>query len=300
MEIIPYSPELAGPLTAAYNVAVAGVPHCFPVTADDVGEALANDRGEARSDGAVRSRAVFVALGADRSVQGFIDVGLGTPKPDRSEQGVVPFFWYAPGHRETGQRLLQTAERHLRECGASSVQVFPQEYRYPFYHLCSAYLSIHIGHVEALLAMNGYARTRGEVYLDWPDFAVPAPLAPGVEAEITVQWQESQDRLPGMKLLALRDGEELGVCECGSCGEFTRAPEAQDWFYTAWLGVAEGVRARGLGRCLLGRALAEMRSAGYRHAVISTALSNHRAYLFYSNFGYRTTDWTFGWTRRLD
>lgn len=300
MEIIPYSAEWAGKLATAYSGAVARVPHCYPVTADDMAGALSSNRGEARSDGAMRSRAVSVALDADRSVGGFIDVGVGTPKPDRADQGVIPFFWYAPGQRQVGQQLLQTAERHARECGASSIQAFPQEYRYPFYHLCSAYLSIHIGHVEALLARNSYVRSRGEVYLDWPDFTVPEPVAPDVEAEITVRWKRPRGRRPGARILALRDGEEVGVCECGSCGEFTGAQEAQDWFYVAWLGVAEEVQGRGLGRCLLRRALLEMRGAGYQHAVISTALANHRAYLFYSNFGYRTTDWTYGWSRRLD
>ena len=300
MEILPYSPELAGGLATAYNRAVAGVPHCFPVNADGVLAALATNRGQARSDGALRARTVSIALGADRSVQGFIDVGVGTPKPERTEQGVIPFFWYSPGYRSAGQALLTAAEQHLRDRGAVSVQAFPQEYRYPFYHLESAYLSIRIGHVEALLARNGYARTRGEVYLDWPDFTVPKPVAPGVDVEIAPQWSDRQGRLPGVKLLAVRNGEELGVCECESCGEFTRAPEAQDWFYTAWLGVAERVQGRGLGRYLLQRALTEMHGAGYRHAAISTALNNHRAYLFYSNFGYRTVDWTYGWSRRLD
>ncbi len=43
-----------------------------------------------------------------------------------------------------------------------------------------------------------------------------------------------------------------------------------------------------------------MRSAremGYRHAAISTAIENHRAFVFYSNVGFHVTDMTYGWVR---
>lgn len=68
---------------------------------------------------------------------------------------------------------------------------------------------------------------------------------------------------------------------------------------TTGLFIADEMQGRGLGKYLLRRALAEMRGAGYRHAIISTSLGNDRAFVFYSNFGYRFCDWTYGWRREL-
>ena len=56
---------------------------------------------------------------------------------------------------------------------------------------------------------------------------------------------------------------------------------------------------QGLGRYLLQRALREMHGAGYRHAAISTHWRNYRAFLFYSNYGYRVVDWTYGLRREI-
>jgi len=63
--------------------------------------------------------------------------------------------------------------------------------------------------------------------------------------------------------------------------------------------VVDELQSRGLGRHLLQRSLKEMHGAGFRHAAISTALGNHRAFLFYTNYGYRVVDWTYGLGREL-
>jgi len=60
----------------------------------------------------------------------------------------------------------------------------------------------------------------------------------------------------------------------------------------------EAYRGKGLGAHLLAHALGHMRDIGYRNAVISTSLTNYRAQLFYSNFGYRTSDWTYAWSKK--
>ena len=50
---------------------------------------------------------------------------------------------------------------------------------------------------------------------------------------------------------------------------------------------------------LRGRALVEMKKAGYRHAAISAGWDNYRAISFYSNYGYRVVDWAYGLQRGL-
>ena len=63
-------------------------------------------------------------------------------------------------------------------------------------------------------------------------------------------------------------------------------------------------RRRGLGKLLLLRGRNEILAAGYRHTAIShtaisTALHNNRAFLFYSNHGYRLVDWTYQLSKPL-
>ncbi|UCC67907.1 MAG: GNAT family N-acetyltransferase, partial [Armatimonadota bacterium] len=84
-----------------------------------------------------------------------------------------------------------------------------------------------------------------------------------------------------------------------SAAEWHDAAEAHDWIFTDWLGVEEEMQGKGLGRHLLQRALQEARRLGYRHASISTSWDNHRAFLFYSNYGYRVADWTYEFARDL-
>ncbi|MCH8292218.1 GNAT family N-acetyltransferase [Candidatus Poribacteria bacterium] len=67
------------------------------------------------------------------------------------------------------------------------------------------------------------------------------------------------------------------MCRCISCGEFSSAPDAQDWLSVSWLWGDETIRRRGLGRYLLQRGLKEMHNAGYRHAYITTGWDSYCA-----------------------
>ena len=93
--------------------------------------------------------------------------------------------------------------------------------------------------------------------------------------------------------------KRVGECWSVSGGEFSSHPEAQNWLHTTWLGIEDEFQGQGLGRYLLQYELQEMHKVGYRHAAISTAWDNHRAFLFYSNCGYRTVDWTYGFVKDL-
>ena len=288
MELKPYQAVDAEEIADAYSAQVLGVPHCHAVSAADFHAGIGGLPLRDRAQIVTRDRGAVV---------GFVDAGVA--ELDGEAVGAIPFLWYERGRRAVGQKLLDAAEEHLRHAGGEHVQAFPQEYRYPFYHLKAAYLSDRLGHVAALLVFNGYRRTRGEVFLDWPECEVEAPPAFATPMEISLEFPVGKGRLPGVTVRASLDGEEVGVCENKSCGEFSRAEAAQDWLFTTWLGVQDAAQGRGLGKYLLLRALHEMHEVGYRHAVISTALENHRAYLFYSNCGYHTVDWTYGFTRSL-
>jgi GNAT superfamily N-acetyltransferase len=300
MEIRPYTPELAPAVTRAYNALIRPVPHCSPVDAETFHAAVAAACTGGSSYDLVHDEYAFVALrGAD--VLGFAHTAVGYRKPNEPRQtGLVRFLWYRPGERAAGQALLDAAERTLRALGRTGVVVFPQVHRYPFYYLSSAYLSDRLGHVAALLGMNGYQRTAGEVYFHWRDLPALAPTPPQLEVEIALEWTPGAGHLPGLTVRAGRGETYLGTCMCVSCAEYDTAEEAHVWAFTKWLGVEDAVQGQGLGKYLLQRALAELRVVGYRHAAISTALHNYRAALFYSNVGYQVVDWTYEYGRALD
>jgi len=289
------SPELA----AAYNNVIHGVPHCYPVSVEDLSSALRPLVGEGQTHDRLHSEAAFVAREGAATL-GFIHLAIERPEEaNEAEQGMIRFFWYERGHRSVGQALLGAAEDRFRERSIGRVTAFHQDYRYCFYHLEHAYLSEHLDHVHALLALNSYECVAGEVFLDWPNYEAPAPSPADVSADITLQWRQGRGARPGLIVRARQGQKEIGVCVSVCCGEFSRADEAQDWFLTTWLGVSEELQGKGLGRHLLQRALQEMRGVGYRHAAISTNWRNFRAFLFYSNYGYRVVDWTHALRRRL-
>ena len=301
MEIVAYEPGMAGELAAAYNRTVQAVPHCYAVKAADFTTAVGDARPSSSDITPLTSLTSLRALAAieDGAVLGFIDAGVRCPDEGRPDDGMIRLFWYEPGRRDVGQLLLEAVEDHLRARGAGHVHAFHQHYAYAFYYIEPAYLSDRLGQVAALLAFNGYRKHCGEVFLDWPDFAPPDPAATEVPAKVSVRRTDAPGRLPEVAVEAHLNGKKIGVCSMGRIADYTDDERTRDWCFTTWLGVNEKHQGRGLGKHLLARALVEARSAGYRHAAISTAWDNHRAFLFYATFGYRVADWTYGWRREL-
>ena len=296
MEIVQYTPDLQISVTQFYNRLTADVPHCYAVKEEEFAAAIRGvTTGKTdKKEGGVDSEAAFVAM-VNGAVQAFIHVGI-----EREERvdGVIRFLGYERGARRAGQAVLEKAEAHLKTYDISRITAFWQDYRYRFYHFEHAYLSDALDQVQALLGFNGYKRSEGEVFLDWENYSV-TPVPSNLPVMLSTDWKDGRGQLPNCTVRAHQNGEEVGICESICGGEFSSHPDAQDWLHTVWLGVEDEFQGQGLGRYLLQYALQEMHEAGYRHAAISTAWDNHRAFLFYSNCGYRIVDWTYAFAKDL-
>ena len=300
MEILQYTPDLQTLVTQFYNRLTANVPHCYPVKEEELATAIRGvTTGKAdKKEGGLDSETAFVAM-VNGEGQAFIHVGIGQIGDNREEDiGVIRFIGYVRGARHAGQTVLEKAETYLKAFNVSKIFAFSQDCRYRFYHFEHAYLSDALNQVQALLGYNGYHRSEGEVFLDWENYTVtPAPSS--LPVTLSVDWKQGRGQLPNCTVKALRDNKEVGECWSVSGGEFSSHPDAQNWLHTTWLGIQDAFQGQGLGRYLLEYELQEMYKVGYRHAAISTAWDNHRAFLFYSNCGYRTVDWTYGFVKDL-
>ncbi len=283
---------MAGDMCSLYNEAVEDVPHCYPVDVDRFTSEICSGKGDK-----MHSQVVFLARAGGRFL-GFAHCALEKRKKG-GDQGALRFYWYRPGFRKVGQELLDNVDEYFSCHGVQRVVAFHFRYRYPFYCFKHAYLSSLLGHVEAILGVNGYRRYKGEVFMDWRNFTPVSPGTTDVDHDIELEWKPGRGVRPGLVVRAMSKGEEIGKCSCISCGEFSDSEILQGWFFTEWIGVNDEYQGRGLGRCLLSTALNEMHGAGYNTASISTDSKNYRAFLFYTNMGYKVVDWTYCYSREI-
>lgn len=307
MELVPYTPDLAPDLSAFYNDLVRDVPHCHPTKPEHWTTLLQpvldpRQSSPYRFHRRLENQQVVIALEND-TVLGFVHCALRLPKrksTTHTARGIIPFLAYARGQRAIGQALLEKAEALLRAHGITRVHAFPDTNRYPFYHLDNATLSDRLEHIQALLVFNGYSRTEGEIFLDWPDFKPVLPPLLDTYGTIAVTLtQKGKSPLPNIKVEAMRSDQSLGECDGHAFGHFDSLNPDPNWLFIGWLGVKDAFQDQKLGLYLLQRTLAEMHDVGYRHATISTSSDNHRALLFYSNHGFRMVDWTYEYVREL-
>jgi GNAT superfamily N-acetyltransferase len=115
---------------------------------------------------------------------------------------------------------------------------------------------------------------------------------------VQVQLQEGRGTLPNVAVRAMLKGQEIGSCIALSGEDLSHAREAHNRIFIDGLGVTDKEQGKGWGRYLLTRTLWEARQLGYRHTIISTDQKNHRAQLFYTNYGYRVTDTVYGFTKK--
>jgi GNAT superfamily N-acetyltransferase len=297
MEIFQYTPDMQAPVTQFYNRLTANVPHCYPVTEEEFATAVRGvTTGKAdKNEGGLDSETAFVAI-TEGAVQAFIHVGLGQIRDE--DIGIIRFLGYDRGARHAGQAVLERVEAYLKAFNVTRIFAFRSNCRYHFYHFEYAYLSDALDQVQALLGFNGYHRYNGWVFLDWENYSV-TPIPPNLSVTFSVDWLQERGQRPNSIIKAHRDGEQVGLCESVSGGEYSSHPDAQNWLHTVYLEIEGEFQGQGLGRYLLQYALQEMKKIGYRHAAISTGWDDYRALLFYSNCGYRVVDWTYGYEKVL-
>ena len=295
----------AGDLVHIYNDQIARVPHCYPVSQEEfeTGVRFRKDIDEPYEN--LHSQKIIVGE-EEGKIVGFADVAAVSnieEKGQAGRQGLIRLLTYQPGYRPVGQALLEAAEKYLSDLGEKQIKAFRISYRndhcYRFYHLGFGLVSDRTSHISAMFRINGYEACGGEIFMSQPDYRADEPLPPDKRVEVTVEKFKDRGELPGLVVHALEDGRELGTCKSLSAGDYCRSAEAQDWVFIKWLGVEENTRVKGWGSYLLKRNLWEARKLGYRNAVISCDVVNHRALLFYTNYGFRVDDTTNGFAKIL-
>lgn len=301
MEIIQYNPNLLTPLTRFYNEFTLDVPHCYPVKEEDLEFATSGvfSKSKYYDEDDFESETAFVAV-QDGNVKAFVHLGLPQDNENNNDKTAhIFFFGFNVNERQAGQSILKKAECYMQSKGVTKTYAYIRHYRYPCYHFAYAELSDTLGHVQALLGDNGYKQIHGQVFFDWENFKV-TPSPPKIPVTLSIEWYDGRGKLPNCNITAYNDGVEVGVCWSNSGGRYSSHPEAQDWVYTDWVGVEEVFQGQGIGKYLLQFSLQESYKIGYRHASLSTDWQNIRAFLLYSNCGYRVVDWTYGYSKKLN
>jgi ribosomal protein S18 acetylase RimI-like enzyme len=301
MAIHHWTLEQAGDLAECYNQQVVGLPYCWPQTAESFGRGIQEDLQELYgSPRDLHSEEMIVAEAAG-SVEGFLHVGVLEKEKDgqSSKTGIIRYLCYEPGKRSVGQALLDEAEHQFREWGASAVKAFSKGH---IYHFCSpdggcSELSAHIG---SLLALNGYETGTRTVNMVREDLSVPEPAQPDPGIRVEVAGETRRSRLPEVMVNAsTADDSNLGMCLSYPLEYVQSTKSAEDQMYINWLAVEREFQGKGWGAYLLLRTLWEAQKLGYRHSILGTDGKNHKAQLFYANYGYRTTYSSYSYRKSL-
>ena len=94
MEILRYDPTMCRQLVCIFNQALRPVPHCYPVSADELASALAPAAGEAEGHRRLHSEAVFASRQGP-SIAGFIHVAMEREQ-EQNQPAVLPVHEPAP------------------------------------------------------------------------------------------------------------------------------------------------------------------------------------------------------------
>jgi len=271
-----------------YTRLIHGTPFCYDVSAQEFA-AGATYRGPWTRAQLTHER--IITAGGARDILGFAQVGVApSQKSGDGDRVVVRFFIYPPGRRDVGAAVLQGVDAYARDRQLRRVEAFIHGYTYRSYHLGFGALSATLGHVHGLLGSHGYRVADTETFLTRDVCHGSAPTPPAGAVEISTDTDDGGGRPPDFTVRATHDGALVGECINHSVGRYSRAEEAQETLFTAWLGVSDDWQGKGWGRYLLTRSLAVGRQLGYRDAAISVDGRNWRALLLYTNLGYRVVN----------
>ena len=305
MPIHHWTLERAGDLAECYNRQIAGLPYCYPQSSEGFVQGIQEDLQELYgwSRDYLHSEKMIVAEEGS-GLAGFVHVGVEEKeeKGYLKKRGIIRFLGYEPGHRPIGQALLDETERQFQHWGITDVLAFSKGY---IYHFCSpdgGYSEL-AGHISGLLGINGYKISGRTVNMALENLQLSEPVIPDQEVQIAVAGDNKRSKLPQVNVRAYASGgspdDAFGECFAYPLEHVQSAEGAQDQIYINWLGVNGEFQGKGWGRYLLLRALWEAQKVGYKHSVLATDERNHRAQLFYTNYGYWTTHSSYSYSKDL-
>jgi GNAT superfamily N-acetyltransferase len=299
MKIEHWNVEDSKDLVHVYNEQLKDTPYFYTVSLDEFQDGIRNRINQENNSVNLHSEKIIIGE-QDSKILGFAHVSIGEMNQfgQAKNGGFIHFLTYQSGYRPIGQAILEECEKYLHDLGASQIWAFLHTSSYRFYHLGFGYISDKIGHVLGLFRMNKYEIDLGEIFMSYPQYEISEPKLPDNEINIEVSQNPSSGKRPSLHIQATRNGEKIGECATVSAGEFYYADDAQDWFFTKWLGIEEKEQGKKLGQYLLQRTFWEMRKIGYKSAIISTNINNYRAQLCYTNFGYQVIDTGYGLVKK--
>ena len=299
MEILHWDPSQIGDLTPFYNEQYAAdLPFCFPVSPEEFAEGL-HCAPTAKED--FLHEQLFVGV-EDGAIAGYIHVGVwkdphASFRKGGDAIGLVRFFHFTPDHRSVGQALLQQAEAYFQ--AADQRHFILGVYGYTFNQFSVyGFVDTHM-HVPALLKANGYDKYSTWLYMLLRDYRIQAPIAPDDEVKLQARHEDGQGLLPNFYANLTRADVEIGEWESQSCGDYCRAPEAQESFYIDGIEIAEEERGKGLGAFLLKNALYEMQNLGYKNAMLHVTAHTAIAQLLYTTMGFRVENTLYEFHREI-
>ena len=293
MRVVPYSSDMAEAVTTHYNEQTTGVPFCFTVTAQEMDDAL-HTRPPYETRKTLADPSILVVTEGDK-VLGLTRAGW-EPADDERRKPRPPSDSSSTSEA-TARPVRLCSTQHMSHSGRPAQTAsgpFHQDQQFAIYHAKYSFCSDGLDHVQALLQMNGYRKCDGEVYPVWRNAVAPElrPIRDGVTFEL--EWVDGRSELPGLNMRAMLDGEEIGRCMHCCLGDHTRWPEADVTAFCHRLDVYDNIRAAASVSTCCTEPSGSFLKRGYVHMAISTAWDNYRAFLFYSNCGYRAVDWTYG------
>jgi ribosomal protein S18 acetylase RimI-like enzyme len=265
-----------------YHAQTDGLPHCLPSSEARFAADLA--RPEVGR--------IFVAE-ADSRVRGFAAARTVLDDDDREVEAVTALFF---DDEAAGAALLEAC---VRAAGPGPLQAFPQtsgNAPAQGYNAGWDGLSDRLAPQARLLARRGFAPFYRELLLAC-DLA--APVAPPRDlADIRLEAGVGKG---GNFLQRAWVGEErIGLCIYNTLQSAADDPRAAQVGSVGWLWTDERFRRSGIGRTLMLRALAHLRSLGCGACWLGTGADNWPAQALYLALGFAVVDSTASFVRPGD
>ena len=285
----------AAQLTELYNHQTAHIPACYPLSPHTFQQGIHTPPTPTYPYKTLQLEADQLIIGeTNGKITAFVHIATlqkETISGQTTRIGLIRFLTYPSNQRSLGQALLTEAENYCRKLKLKQIEAFSPA-SYPFYCLNSRSLSSKMGHVLALLGLNGYQITPKYFFMGKKLAAenTSNPAQPDASLHVTATTIQTESKWPNLQLRLWHHTNPVGLCNTTSVGTFCQADSAQDHAYTTWIKVEPQARNQGLARYLLQKNCFELQKIGYQFLYADVRCTNYQAQMLHLQAGYHLLD----------